>query len=825
VGKITTLEFNEGSFEQGFRVTLRIGDFGAPIHTKVTGKLPPNLDVPRAYRQWRSHYTNLLANPALKTRPICLPKSGGQSTPDDCEQAARQVSDMLNQWLRSESFLPIWHTWLRKIKPTDDLRILLQTDDSQLQKLPWHLWDLFTQYPNAELALSAVNYDAVNYDAVNYDAVNYETVAVPAPAISQASSIDILAILGNSEGIDIETDRTTLSKIPDASVKFLREPALKDLTDELWQQPWRILFFAGHSGSAADGNTGKIAVNPQESLSIDALKYALRHAVQRGLQLAIFNSCEGLGLTQTLSELQIPNIIVMRESVPDIVAQAFLTYFLTAFSQGQSLHASVRQAREQLQSLENQYPCATWLPVLYQNPAEIALTWNRLTPRSHPSQATQVQVSSKFQISKLLQSIGLGAIVAASVLTLREFGGLQPLELMALDGFLRSRPPELTDSRLLIIGIDNTDVKADETLRENFQIQQRGGGSISNATLEKLIKKLTAAQPSLIGLDIYRDFPVNDQPTIAKRLQNTPNLIAICRSSDTQTEIPGVKPPPGISDDRLGFSDFVSDPDGVVRRHLLFMDPEPASPCAASYAFSVQIAATYLSGLGVEWMFTPGGNLKLGSREFSKLQPRSGGYSAIDTGGNQILLNYHAAAQPFNQVTLRQMLNGEVPAHAIKDRIVLIGYTGKGVNDYSPTPYGEMPGVIIHAHMIHQILSAVQHNRSILWSWPKPVEMLWILAWALISSLVLMVKALMVKTHNVSDPNVSDPNVTQIWTQGGIVVVLLSSGVSLFCYLLLLQGGWVPWVPAVAAIALTTLTRNVIQMRSLNPSRHQDAIL
>ncbi len=810
MGKITTLEFNEGSFAQGFRVTLRIGDFGAPIHTKVTGKLPPNLDLPRAYTQWRSHYTNLLANPPLKTRPICLPKSGGQSTPDDCQQAARQVSDVLNQWLRSEEFLPIWQTWLTKIKPTDDLHILLQTDDSQLQKLPWHLWDLFTQYPNAELALSAVNYD---------------TVAVPVPVMSQASSIEILAILGNSEGIDLETDRTTLSKIPDATVKFLREPALKDLTDQLWQQPWQILFFAGHSSSAADGNTGKISVNPQESLSIDALKYALRHAVQRGLQLAIFNSCDGLGLTQNLSELQIPNIIVMRESVPDAVAQAFLTYFLTAFYQGQSLHQAVRQAREQLQSLENQYPCVTWLPILYQNPAEIPLTWNRLTPRSQPSQR------SKFHVPKLLQSIGLGAIAAASVIAARELGWIQPLELKVFDTLLRSRPAEFTDSRLLIIGIDNTDVKADETLRENFQIQQRGGGSISNATLEKLIIKLTAAQPSLIGLDIYRDFPVSDQPTIAKRLQNTPNLIAICRSSDAQTEIPGVKPPPGISDDRLGFSDFVSDPDGVVRRHLLFMDPEPASPCTASYAFSVQIAATYLSGLEVEWTFTPRGNLKLGSREFSKLQPRSGGYSSIDSGGNQILLNYHAAAQPFNQpfnqVTLRQILNGEVPASAIKDRIILIGYIGKGVNDYSPTPYGEMPGVIIHAHMIHQILSAVQNNRSILWSWPKPVEMLWILAWALTSSLVLMFGR---SAKPVSHLKVSHLKVSQIWTQGGIVVLLLSSGVSLFCYLLLLQGGWIPWVPAVAAIVLTTLTRNLIPTRSLNPSRlhssrPQDSIL
>jgi CHASE2 domain-containing sensor protein len=783
VGKIATLEFNEGSFEQGFSITLCIGDFAAPIHTKITGKLPPNPALPLAYDQWRSHYLNLLSNPQFNSRPICLPKASN-SSPDDCQQAAQAVSQELNQWLRSPNFLPIWQTWLTKINPTEDLDVLLQTDNPQLQKLPWHLWDLFSTYPKAELALSSANYDT---------SPPVKPVAMPA--------VNILAILGNSDGIDTMTDRATLSSMAGTTVKYLTEPQRKDLTDELWQQPWRILFFAGHSASTV--KTGQIAVNPDESLSIEDLKYALRRAVAGGLQLAIFNSCDGLGLAQALSELQIPNLIVMRESVPDRVAQTFLTYFLKAFSQGSSLHQSVRQAREQLQSLENHYPCATWLPILYQTPSSRPLTWQGLTDRPIAAQQSD-KPPSKFKFPKLLKSMAMSTAIAASVIAVRELGWLQPLELKAFDLLMRSRPSEPTDSRLLIVGIDNTDIQLDETEKDPIKTQQRGRGSISNVALERLLKKVTQAKPRLIGLDIYRDFPVTDQPTIAKQLQTIPNLIAICRSSDTHNDHPGVKPPPGIDIDRLGFSDFVADPDGVVRRHLLFMDPEPASPCIANYAFSVQLAATYLSNAGFEWIFTPDGDLKLGSQVFLKLHARSGSYSGVDPGGNQILLNYHSSSQAFDQVTLRQLLKDEVPASAMKDRIVLIGYTGKGVNDYSPTPYGNLPGVLIHAHMISQILSAVETNRSVLWHLSEVLEIPWIMAWAIASGLLLRVGPPFKK-------------VSQIWTRTGLTIGLLSSGVTLVCYVVILQGGWIPWIPSVMAIVLTTVTSSIATLKAPPP--------
>jgi CHAT domain len=65
--------------------------------------------------------------------------------------------------------------------------------------------------------------------------------------------------------------------------------------------------------------------------------------------------------------LYIPQVIVMRESVPDKVANQFLKYLFQEFTGGKSLYKSVNIARKKLQGFEKDYPCASWLSVIVQN--------------------------------------------------------------------------------------------------------------------------------------------------------------------------------------------------------------------------------------------------------------------------------------------------------------------------------------------------------------------------------------------------------------------------------------------------------------------------
>ena len=259
---------------------------------------------------------------------------------------------------------------------------------SQLQRLPWHRCWLFERYRKAEIALSNPNYE-------------------PKPkGQSSSSKVRILAILGDSTGIDTEKDRNSLQKLPNAEVTFLEEPQSQQLNDHLWEQSWDILFFAGHSSSPADAS-GRIYFNSSESLTVAELRDGLQTAIEQGLQLAIFNSCDGLGLAQDLAELSLPQVIVMREPVPDQVAQKFLQYFLPAFAQGKSLYLAVREARERLQGIENRFPCATWLPVIYQNPAEVPPTWQKLSgavpnpPLVEPPSTRQEYLNRKTLLDKV----------------------------------------------------------------------------------------------------------------------------------------------------------------------------------------------------------------------------------------------------------------------------------------------------------------------------------------------------------------------------------------------------------------------------------------
>ena len=225
----------------------------------------------------------------------------------------------------------------------------------------------------------------------------------------------LLAILGNSEGINLEEDVQSLRKLEHiVEIEWLEEPSRKKLYPTLGREKWDILFFAGHSSSEEDLTTGNIAINSQESLNLQQLKFTLRNARQNGLKLAIFNSCDGLGLANALVDLRIPYIIVMREPVPDRVAQDFLEFFLERFSKGMSLHKAFRKAREQLEYLEHtEYPGATLIPEIVQHPTAQPLFWSQ-DPTGQPEQtATLVWWKQYRKIA--LATVLLLAIVASAL--------------------------------------------------------------------------------------------------------------------------------------------------------------------------------------------------------------------------------------------------------------------------------------------------------------------------------------------------------------------------------------------------------------------------
>ena len=770
MGKLVVMKFGEGSFEQGFAVTLQIGEEDKRAATEITGKLPAFPEMPLYYSHWQSSYRQIGNRYRLHADQMQVTNV---SMIQDCENTSHILRARFNTWLRAEEFRPLREKWLERLSSTEEIRVILQTENSQLQLLPWHLWDLLERYPKAEIALSSPSYDRIHKPRTLNQLVN------------------ILAIVGNSKGIDTQADQALLQQCSNAEVSFLVEPQRKDLTEHLWGKNWDILFFAGHSSSHRNGESGRIYLNKTDSLTIGELKYALKKAIENGLQLAIFNSCDGLGLARELADLQIPQMIVMREPVPDQVAKEFLKYFLQGFSGGESLYQAVRQARERLQGLEDRFPCATWLPVICQNPAQIPPTWDELrSTKTKPDLALSTR--RRFRTT-LLSSLAITGLVCG----VRLLGLLENPEIQAFDLMMRSRPPEGIDPRLLVITIDDDDLA---TQRENNE--SLIGASISEKSLNKLLAKLNQYQPRAIGLDVYRDFQAKE-PGLITRLQKTQNLVGVCKGSDSTGNIKGINPPPEIPPGNLGFSDFIHDRDGVIRRHLLFMNQEPTSLCSAPYSFSLQLAFLYLHPSGIQPKFTPKGNLQLGKTIFPKLESRTGGYQNIDANGGQILLNYRSSKEIAQQVKLTQFLSSPINPSAIKDRIVLIGVVAKGDSpDTWPTPYGvpldeQMPGVLVQAQMVSQILGAVQDGRPLLRAWSLWVEVVWILGWSLVGGVLAW--------HKLSLP----------WLV--LAVGVTSSVLYVVCLGLLISGAWVPFVPSalslVAMVGLMSIYNSKTEVR------------
>jgi CHASE2 domain-containing sensor protein len=758
---LVVLNLGQGNWQDGFpTVIAQLWESGRPTPMQFTGSLPAIPALVDQYQRWQLLYTALYAHLGWRRQEIHPEFEIDEDevthiSAAEFHQLSHDLQHQLNNWLSSSSFRVIDRQLRTRLSPKDHIRLVIVAKDTHVLKLPWSLWDFLTDYPHAEIAMSLPEFAR----------------SLQQPTPPRAKKVRILSILGNAQGINVERDRQILESLPNAEIQFLVEPSAQDLQESLWQANWDVLFFAGHSST--DGK-GYIQINQTETLTVEQLKYGLRHAIAQGLKLAIFNSCDGLGLAQDLADLQLPQVIVMREPIPDHVAQEFLKSFLANFSGGQSLYDSVRKAREKLQALETEFPYASWLPVICQNPAELPPTWvdwcgqkRQLLPRMTRSQA---------------KTLGLSTLLVTGLITgIRWLGFMQPVELHTFDVLLQHRPIEQPDPRLLIVRVDEEDIQK--------QVQ---GGSLSDETLDRVLEKLEQHGASVIGLDLYRDFPTQ-RPSLQKRMQDLTQdtrFVPVCKHPDPEANDPGVAPPKGIASSEIGFSDVLIDPDGVVRRHLLSVDPGMISACAAPYALSAQLVFRYLFAKdpAMSPSFTPDQNLQLGSTVFPKLQPHTNGYQNLDARGNQILLNYRATATPnaiAQQVTVKQLLNGQINLNAIKDRIVLIGVTAPSGGDYSATPYGKslaqkIPGVVIHAHMVSQMLSAVLDKRPLLWVWSPGIDLLWIGGWTLLGGLIVW------RFQNF--------RWIGIITAGGCVLLVGS------CWLILIQGGWIPLVPAVLGL-------------------------
>ncbi|MEO0986675.1 MAG: CHASE2 domain-containing protein [Cyanobacteria bacterium J06639_14] len=748
--------------EQGYPASLNIhSQPSASSVIQVTGILPsiPS-SLQAALQSWQLPYRTLLESRAYRITPQA-------ETQFSWPEKARTLVEALNHWLNSgaQQWQKIRDALLQTLGQGEATQLFLQTGALELQQLPWSAWDVLSRcLPAPEVILSPPEI--------------HQSAPVASPV--HRSRPRILVVLGAQAQLDLQRDRQKLAQFGQSGVdiQYLDQPDRQTFLKALWdEQGWDIFYFGGHSGAGLVGLNQQAQLAPHQDF-----KQGMREAIAKGLQLAIFNSCDGLPLANELAQLNLPRSIVMREPVPDKVAQDFLAFLLSALERGQTLAVSVQEARRKLEDAWTyQYPGCSWLPVIFQHPGISPFQWSTpaiATPDSPPT-------PPPFALPRGLGWLSVAAIslvVTSLVVGVRSLGGLQSWELWWFDQLMRLRPAELPDDRITIITVGESDI----------QYQQQNGlagrGSMSDAALAQLLQKLTPHQPRVIGLDIYHDFEY--EPELAAQLTANSQFIAPCKVSKSNTQPDSIAGPPQIPIAQIGFTNFPSDPNTFIRRQLIGMATDGAI-CSTPYAFSVKVALAYL-GSDYEVAYQPQSPLTIGDTLFPRLQHMAGGYNLNpdDANGYQILINYRS--QSPRQISLATVLKGEVDDQLgdwVRDRILLIGPddTKKDIHltPYSQGAYPEkMLGIEIHAQMTSQILSAVLDQRSLLWWYPEWFEWLWIYSWSFIGGLILW------RLRSVLGYS--------------LVIGATVIGLPGICFIFLLSGGWVPLVPCALGIFSTS---------------------
>ena len=370
------LKFGDGDFKEGFSYNKNILNIVniEGKSTKLEIELPPAPEIPVLYQKWKKRYCSLVSPVRMGFKAKQTTNFSWLESYQECDQFADDLRFQLNIWL---SKLKSQLTSVIKLNPDSETILIINTQHikSQLTKdilhrLPWREWDYFPGNYSVEVAL------CLNESRNNTIETQDEEIF---------RRVRITSILGNSQNIDITADKELIERLKQrgAELIILSQPKRPDFI-KLWDETCDILFYSGHSQTDSKNRVGSIEINDRESLNPQEIRHTLSEAIAKGLKLAIFNSCDGLGLAEQLADLKLPYIIVWREAVPDKIAQYFLKYFLSSFAEGKCLFTSMRDARVKLQELtdiedpHNQLPGVNWLPIICQNTTDSPPSWKNL---------------------------------------------------------------------------------------------------------------------------------------------------------------------------------------------------------------------------------------------------------------------------------------------------------------------------------------------------------------------------------------------------------------------------------------------------------------
>lgn len=376
-GRVIVLSIKPSEGE--FTISLLVLDRGFLIDNARVGKLNTLTDLFDIYQGWHELYVGLIGYPL--SGGIALDESiatheGNTSGVDACRRLSKQLGQGMRNMLSNHQD-PGWKDIREQVlkqlhnNESDEIRVVIQTDDPQVWKLPWHECDLlqddYVRRRGVEVAFSALHHSK-----------SYSNPVTPRGRVKIVALVDNIPNFQQEDNIPNlkQTVQTTIQSLPNVIPEY--PDNLNQLLFEL-KRGCDIVVFAGHGATRSDGSGWIIYGNSQ--IPVESFADALRDAVSKGLKLLFLCCCDNLGLVKDLKDagVNIPAIVAMRAEISVLAAQEFFANFFQNYAQEkQPLYQSFRQAREALQNWEQQLPGTRRIPMLYQIISVTPPSWQEL---------------------------------------------------------------------------------------------------------------------------------------------------------------------------------------------------------------------------------------------------------------------------------------------------------------------------------------------------------------------------------------------------------------------------------------------------------------
>ncbi|MEA5485931.1 MULTISPECIES: CHASE2 domain-containing protein [Pseudanabaena] len=594
-------------------------------------------------------------------------QSSGSRTEHIIEDAGERVKRSINDLFDSKDFKEV-REQLIKLLPSEDQPqpdVYIRYDDPMLAMLPLHLWDEF-QSRNIEPVFCSLKTSIQN------------------KSFKKKQKPRILLILGDFVDIKNENEKLNWQIFyPDAEIKVLEMLNAKGISDALWKEKWDVLYFGGHS--TTQERKGILYLKDDVSITLGDFRKGLARAAKNGLQLAIFNSCISLGAAADLQNAGIPMVIATRHLMHNLIAPEFLELFLDAYiNDDRSIKEAVWYARERLKTDSNYFPCADFLPVVFQIPTAT------IQPKASP-----------------LVAIVTSFFVTCLVFFLHTQGIFQAAELSLYDHMMDIRKPAQVDRDIVVVRVTPEDEEMQIREGENLE-----GNSISDKYLVKLLDKLDQEKPKVIGMTFMRlnlKSDSYDNKKLVSRMLNDvePRLVAICAMGIPGSERDYFPQPmdkknptnqtvinPEYRDPRVGFSNSYPDVNYSERiRRLMLVKITTKDACGeqAIKSFALRLVLNHLDISDKDVMIKAPKNrvfLEYKGIKIENIIEQQGGYQidpSLSVNPNSkdlpknlsILFNYKNYKNKIDVVefSLESILSGRHTS--LKDKVVIIGGTDK----------------------------------------------------------------------------------------------------------------------------------------------------